>query len=81
VILAQFPELEGLPCRALTDSWDSVALEVGDRVIFKFPRDAEAALALAREARTLAALRGRVTLPIPEMTLHAGPPVFSSHPK
>ena len=81
VILARLPELEGLPCRALTESWDSVALDVGDRVILKFPRDEEAALALAREARTLTALRGQVTLPIPDMTLHAGPPMFSSHPK
>ncbi len=81
VILAQFPELEGLPCRALTDSWASVALHVGDRVIFKFPRDQEAAVSLEREALTLAALRGRVTMQIPDMTLHVGPPVFSSHPK
>lgn len=81
IILAQFPELFGLPCRALTESWDSVALDVGDRVIFKFPRDAEAATALERETSILTALRGRVTMPIPDMTLHAGPPVFSSHPK
>jgi aminoglycoside phosphotransferase (APT) family kinase protein len=81
VVLGQFPELQGLPWRALTESWDSVALDVGGRTIFKFPRDQGAAAALAREARVLATLRGKITLPVPDMTCLAGPPVFSWHPK
>lgn len=81
IIAAQFSELEGLPCRTLTASWDSMAIDVGDQMIFKFPRNEEARAALEREAQVLAALQGRVTMRIPNMTLHAGPPVFSSHPK
>jgi hypothetical protein len=81
MIVAAVPELDGLPWRALTEGWDSVAIDVGDISIFKFAREAQAGRALQREAQVLAALKGNIAMRIPEMTVHAGPPVFSSHPK
>jgi aminoglycoside phosphotransferase (APT) family kinase protein len=75
------PDLASVPVRMLAGSWDSVALDFGGRVICKFPRHARAEAALRREVRLLAALRGRLRMPVPEMRLHEGPMLFSSHPK
>ncbi len=80
-ILRSRPDLTGLPYTVMAEGWDSTAIDVDDRIIFKFPREAEAGDALRREASILAALDGRMNLPIPRMTLHEGPPLFSSHHK
>jgi aminoglycoside phosphotransferase (APT) family kinase protein len=61
--------------------WHSLAIDIDDRLIAKFPEGEEAETALRREVRLLAALRPHVTLPVPEMTLHEGPPLFSLHAK
>ena len=76
-----FPELSDAECRLLTMGWHSVALDVDDRLIFKFPRHEPAEKALLKEARLLAVVRRSVTMPVPELTTHPGPPLFSRHPK
>ncbi|MEO8245167.1 MAG: aminoglycoside phosphotransferase family protein, partial [bacterium] len=49
--------------------------------ICKFPRNPVALASLQREAGLLHLLKGRLTLSVPDMVLHQGPPVFSAHPK
>lgn len=81
VIIAEFPELANSEFTLLAGGWDSVAIDVGDRLIFKFPRNAEAEKRLATETRLLAVIRPAVTMPVPDLTLHPGPPLFSKHQK
>lgn len=81
IIIAHFPECVAARFKVLTHSWDSVAIDVDDEFIFKFPVDAEAEEALRMEARLLTYIRPRVSLPVPKMTLHEGPPLFSRHRK
>ncbi len=76
-----FPELAGLPFNVLNHSWDSVAIDVDDSFIFKFPRSTKAKVALQRESRFLAHIRPRVWLAVPDMSIHSGPPLFSRHRK
>lgn len=81
-VLAAFPDLAGKRFVLHNKGWDSVALDVGDRMIFKFPRNAIAERRLRREAGILAALHTRdLHMTVPRMVLHAGPPLFSSHRK
>lgn len=80
-ILARFPELAGARFKLRNGGWDCIALDVGDRMIFKFPRNPIAERRLRREAGLLAVLHSRLPLPVPRMVLHLGPPVFSSHRK
>ena len=80
-IIASFPELRAARFDLHTIGWDSFAVDVDDRLIFKFPRHAEAEQRLKAEAGLLAAVRPRVTMPLPDQQLHAGPPLFSCHPK
>jgi len=81
VIVAAFPELADSDFRLRTAGWHSTAVEVDDRLIFKFPRHPEAERALVREAGLLAVVRPAVTLPVPDLALHPGPPLFSRHAK
>jgi hypothetical protein len=80
-IVRLFPELGGARLTLLTAGWDSIAVDVDDRLIFKFPRHARAEAALKREWALLTALRPRLTMPVPDMALHAGPPLMSRHVK
>lgn len=80
-VVAEFPELARAKVRVRNTGWDSIALDMDDRMIFKFPRNAIAEVALRREAGLLAALRPRLKLAVPQMALHHGPPLFSSHKK
>lgn len=80
-IVAAFPEHAGSACRMLAEGWDSVAIEVDGRLIFKFPRHDAGAERLAAEAALLMVIRPAVTLPVPAATLHAGPPLFSWYPR
>ncbi|MGQ9368230.1 phosphotransferase [Azospirillum sp. ST 5-10] len=80
-ILRRFPELEDAAFRLLTGGWHSVAVDVDDRLVFKFPRHAAAAMALRKEAALLAIVRPSVSLAVPDMDLHDGPPLFSRHGK
>jgi hypothetical protein len=81
VILQVFPDLDGATFTPQTRGWDSLAIDVDDRLIFKFPRREAVEVRLVREAALLAIIRPGVTLPTPHMTLHDGPPLFSRHEK
>lgn len=80
-ITASHPELRDARFSLLTEGWDSVAVDVDDQLIFKFPRHQKAARALAVEARLLAVVRPRVVMPLPDLELHEGPPLFTRHAK
>lgn len=80
-ITAVFPELANASFRLLAPGWHSAALDVDGRLIFKFPRGEAAERALVREASLLAVIRPAVTMPVPSLTLHPGPPLFSRHEK
>lgn len=80
-LVAQFPELANSRFSLLTEGWDSVAVDVDDRWIFKFPRHAQAERALKREASLLAIVRPAVTMPVPDLSVISGPPFFSRHLK
>lgn len=80
-IIAAFPEHRASSFALLPPGWHSDAVDVDGRLIFKFPRNEAAAEALAREASLLAVIRPAVALPVPELTLHEGPPLFSRHRK
>jgi len=81
VIVEVFPDLAESVFTPQTRGWDSVAIDVDDRLIFKFPRHAAGLAGLVREAALLAIIHPAVTLPTPNMTLHEGPPLFSRHDK
>jgi len=81
VIVKVFPDLAEGAFTPHTRGWDSVAIDVDDRLIFKFPRHAAGLAGLVREAALLAIIHPAVTLPTPNMTLHEGPPLFSRHDK
>ena len=61
--------------------WDSLAIDADDDLIFKFPKNTEAEARLRREVRFLDIVRPAVSIPVPQMELHEGPPVFSAHRK
>ncbi|MDB5537039.1 MAG: aminoglycoside resistance protein, partial [Devosia sp.] len=81
IIVAAFPELESGRFSLLTEGWDSVAVDVDDALIFKFPREPDAEVALAREAGLLAAIGPAITMPVPELQLLQNPRLFSRHRK
>jgi len=81
IIVARFPELADGRFALLAEGWDSVAVDVDDRLIFKFPRHANGEAALRREAAILGVVRAAVTLPVPRLTLFDTPRTFSRHEK
>ena len=80
-VTSAFPELTGLPCHILGSGFDSVALDVDDRLVFKFPRHEMARAALVREAAMLAIVRPAVALPVPNLVICERPQLFSRHDK
>ncbi|MCA0246495.1 MAG: aminoglycoside phosphotransferase family protein [Proteobacteria bacterium] len=81
-IVGAFPEHESASFRLLTQGWDSVAVDVDDRLIFKFPRHEEARRRLVVEASVLDIVRPAVSLPVPHLTLHdMSSTLFSRHGK
>jgi hypothetical protein len=80
-IAGSFPELAGSRITLLEGGWDCVAVDVDDRLIFKFPRHEQAKNALIVEASLLAVIRRAVTMPVPDLTLQPGPPLFTRHVK
>jgi hypothetical protein len=81
-IVGAFPEHASASFSLLTQGWDSVAVDVDDRLIFKFPRHEEARRRLVVEASVLDIVRPAVSLPVPHLTLHGTPPTpFSRHDK
>ena len=81
LVIAAFPELRTSRFELATAGWDSLAVDVDDRLIFKFPRHAAAEKGLLREARLLAAIRPKVSMPVPDLRIESGPPLFSCHEK
>jgi hypothetical protein len=80
-ITDSFPELSESKLTLLTVGWDCVAVDVDDRLIFKFPRHEAGEKRLVSEAGLLGVIRPAVTMPVPDLTLHPGPPLFSRHTK
>lgn len=80
-IVSAFPHLASATLRSLTAGWESIAIEADGRMIFKFPRDDAGQAALRMEASLLAVIRPHISMPVPDMRLHGGPPLFSGHEK
>ena len=81
LIISVFPHLTGAVFRLAAKGWDSIAIDVDDTLIFKFPRNLTAERALQKEAALLDVIRPSLSMAIPDMRIHDGPPVFSSHTK
>jgi len=81
VIVARFPELADGTFALLMEGWDSVAVDVDDALIFKFPRNEVARTSLIREASVLAAVRPALTMPVPDLAVFEEPRLFSRHHK
>ncbi|WP_426229469.1 phosphotransferase family protein [Pararhizobium sp. DWP3-4] len=81
IITTIFPELAPSRFELATAGWDSVAVDVDDRLIFKFPRHAVAEKALQREAQLLTVIRPQISMPVPNLRIISGPPLFSVHEK
>ncbi len=81
VIVKVFLDLAAGVFTPQTRGWDSLAIDVDDRLIFKLPRHEAGRAGLVREAALLAIIHPAVALPTPDMTLHDGPPLFSRHDK
>lgn len=83
-VVAAVPGYESAAFAVLAPGFDCVALAAtgadGVRRVFKFPKSAIATRRLRTEAAVLAVLRPAVTLPVPELRLHEGATLFSSHP-
>ncbi|MBN9237520.1 MULTISPECIES: phosphotransferase family protein [Phyllobacteriaceae] len=80
-ILAHFPDLAEARFSLLTNGFDSVAVDVDDRLIFKFPRHETARQSLVREVSLLSVIRPAIAMPVPDIRLVDGPPIFSHHAK
>lgn len=80
LVIGTLPQFAGGHFVALSDGWDSVALEC-DGWIFKFARHPDAEARLRREVAALAFLKPRITMHVPHMVLHEGPAPFSQHLK
>ncbi|MDX3925545.1 MAG: aminoglycoside phosphotransferase family protein [Shinella sp.] len=81
IIVGRFAQLAGSRFSMMAQGWHSKAVEVDGRLVFKFPVNAVAEEALRREAALLAVIRPAVTICVPQLTLHEGPPLFSRHEK
>ncbi|OWJ64662.1 phosphotransferase family protein [Inquilinus limosus] len=80
-ILRAFPDLAASEFRILAESWDSTAVEADGGLVFKFPRHEPAAQRLRKEAALLGLVRPAAALPVPDLELVEGPPLFSRHAK
>jgi aminoglycoside phosphotransferase (APT) family kinase protein len=78
-VVAAYPELARSTFSVAGRGWHSLAVEVDGAWICKFPQGEEAEQALRREVRLLDAVRPLLTMPVPDMTIHPGPPLFSMH--
>jgi aminoglycoside phosphotransferase (APT) family kinase protein len=81
IIVSRFPEHEGGRFTLLSEGWDSVAVDVDDRLIFKFPRHPQGEAALRREVAILAVVAPAVSMPVPRLDLFEQPRTFSRHAK
>ncbi|PXA97453.1 aminoglycoside resistance protein [Nostoc sp. 3335mG] len=79
--VAAHPQFAASRFALMADGWDSVALDVDDHFILKFPRRAEGETALRREVALLGVIRPRVALPVPDMHFFAAPVPHTLHRK
>lgn len=79
--VAGHPQFAGARFTILADGWDSVALDVDDRYIIKFPRHEIAEQSLRREVLLLSVIAPRVLMPVPRMDLHDIPVTHTIHAK
>ncbi|WP_394652162.1 phosphotransferase family protein [uncultured Sphingomonas sp.] len=77
-VVAAYPDLAGEAMTVHDGGWDSVAIEAGPWIC-KFPRDEDGVDALRREAAVLDIVRPRLTMPVPDMIVIDGPPLFTRH--
>ncbi|UWU16417.1 aminoglycoside phosphotransferase family protein [Rhizobium sullae] len=82
VILSEYPDLAASTFELAPVGWDSIAVDVDDRLIFKFPRHEVAQKALVREAALLAVVRPRVSMAVPDLRIfEKSGALFSLHEK
>jgi aminoglycoside phosphotransferase (APT) family kinase protein len=81
LLIEAFPEIGGGQFGLLAEGWDSVAVDVDDRLIFKFPRHENARKALIMEAGLLSVIRPAIDMPVPDIELFETPRLFSRHVK
>jgi len=81
MVVSRFPELAGGTFTLLSDGWDSVAVDVDDRLIFKFPRHPRGAEALRREAAILDVVGPAVSMTVTALELFEEPALLSRHAK
>ncbi|MCR6673529.1 phosphotransferase family protein [Devosia ginsengisoli] len=81
IIVDRFPELADEHFTMLSEGWDSVAVDVGDRTIFKFPRHPQGEAALRREVAILGPVGATVSMRVPVLELFETPRTFSRHDK
>lgn len=81
IIIDRFPEHAGARFTLLSEGWDSVAVDVDDRLIFKFPRHPRGEAALRREVAILDVVAPAVSMPVPRLELFEQPQTFSRHVK
>ena len=79
--VAGHPQFAGARFTILADGWDSVALDIDDRYIIKFPRHEVAEQSLRREVLLLSVIGPRVLMPVPHMDLHDIPVTHTIHAK
>lgn len=79
--VAGHPQFAGARFTILADGWDSVALDIDDRYIIKFPRHEVAEQSLRREVLLLSVIGPRVLMPVPRMDLHDIPVTHTIHAK
>ena len=79
--VAGHPQFAGARFTILADGWDSVALDIDDRYIIKFPRHEVAEQSLRREVLLLSVIAPRVLMPVPVMDLHDIPVAHTIHAK
>ena len=79
LIAGVLPGLSGSEISTLASGWDSNAFAVEGRIVIKVPKHAKARERLRREAALLALVRPKLTLPVPDLHLVEGPPLFSWH--
>jgi aminoglycoside 2''-phosphotransferase len=84
IIAACFPDLAIERCRPVAQGWDSVAVEVNGRLIFRFPKRRDVEPQYQIERRLLPELANALPLPIPHVAFFwpggaAYPGIFIGH--
>jgi aminoglycoside phosphotransferase (APT) family kinase protein len=65
LLAAQQPDLASLPLQVLGNGWDNLLCRLGDDLMVRLPRRAQAAILIAHETRWLPVLAPRLPLPVP----------------